>query len=184
MCNCVLPSHAFWESFKDICFINRYIHCAFFQLSRLWGSNCFQHTSLHQNHQEHPQNQPIFLGFDRKNPVMFFVKPTSCNPPSLPDPKKTPQKAQQKIHFHQNWTSPLWACGPCWIHRCETRRWPFLLRYSFKVLTVDLPWMRYVGGTWFGWKIQGLKMCKWWEVCVFDSDEALGESFKKSPSIF
>ena len=85
-------------------------------------NNGFQHTSLHQNHQD-PQNQPIFLGFHRKKPCVFFVKLHKLQPtiPPPPTPKKHRKKTpngKSKIPSDLVVTSPLWAwTGPCWIHR-------------------------------------------------------------------
>ena len=152
---------------SKICFINRYIHCACFQLSRLRSDNCFQHTSLHQNHQEHPQNQPI-SGFHRK--TLWFLCETHKLQPTIPCQKNTPQKKPngKSIFPSELLTSPLWAwTGPCWIHRCESAEMAgFLVALKFlTVLTVDLA-VNALGGRGLLENSRPQKMCKWWEVCV------------------
>lgn len=137
----------------------------------------------------------FFWGFHRKNPWFFVVKPTSCNPPSLPDPTKTPQKESPTenppISIRICWRH-LFGLGPVHVGyiaewNAEMARFFVALRF-LTVLTVDLLCEcagRVGGQSGLLGKFKAVKRCANDGKFVFlDSDEALGESFKKSPGQF
>lgn len=196
MCNCVLPSQAFWVGNRSkMCFINRYIHCACFQLSRLWGQWFSTHFTTSKPSRA-PHNTSLFFWVFTEITLWFFWwNPTSFathhpSPPTIPPNKN----AQRKIRcFHQNCWRHLFGLGPVHVGYIAVKRGDgagFLLPLKF--LTVLTGWraveMRYIRcwGTWFLLEnLQGLKRCANDGKFVFsDSDEALGECFKKSPGQF